>query len=87
MLIKHEREVQLEHEVEQLKYQVDKLNEEVKMLERMYGYESYLNNELIDLLRVNHINFRPALAKANRKDRGDTTTSPLVSIVHCPKSQ
>lgn len=65
-LIKHEREVQLEHEVEQLKYQVDKLTEEVKMLERKYGYESYLNNELIDLLRENHINFRPALARANR---------------------
>lgn len=37
------------------------------MLERKYGYESYLNNELIDLLRESNINFRPALARANRK--------------------
>lgn len=59
-----EIEIKLEAEIELLKREVEHLKNEFHMLENKYGYECSLNNELIDLLRENHINFRPALKSA-----------------------
>lgn len=59
-----EREISLETEIAFLKREIDRLEHINHKLENKYGYESRLNNELIDILRENRIPFRAALQPA-----------------------
>lgn len=65
-LVRHEREVELEQEITSLRIQIEILKQEVNELANKSGYESTLNNILIDILRENHIPFRPSLELAKR---------------------
>lgn len=62
-----ENEIKLETEIAMLRREVDRLYSQVKELESKYGYESRLNNELIDILRDHKIPFRPALESAKNR--------------------
>jgi len=50
----------LENDIERLKTLNKKLEREALDLSLKYGYESHVNNELIDILRDNKIYFRPS---------------------------
>jgi len=48
----------LENEIQRLKAENVKLERQALDLSHKYGYESHVNNELIDILRDNKIYFR-----------------------------
>lgn len=66
ILHRPEYEISLETEIAFLKREINRLEHINHELENKYGYESRLNNELIDILRENKINFRAALNTAGR---------------------
>lgn len=55
--------VEIEGKLKQAEEQIALLETEITELTSKYGYESYLNNELLDVIRENHIPVRPGLLK------------------------
>lgn len=59
----------LRREIENLRFQVRDLKTAYQNLENKYGYEVYLNGELVDLLREHQIPFRQLLSHEERAKR------------------
>ena len=59
----------LQRQIFDLKSEVQRLKMELMTATNKYGYEVMLNGELVDLLRENHVPFRPLLSAEERARR------------------
>lgn len=55
--------IEMEGMLKQAHEQIAVLETRITELTNKYGYESYLANELLDIVRENHIPVRPGLLK------------------------
>lgn len=85
---------EMESQLKQAQEKIKVLETRITELTNKYGYESYLNNELLDIVREHHIPVRPGLLRHNRtwtksKKRGGATTTapPLCSLSIVQKEQ
>lgn len=63
VLEKPEHVIELQKRLEQLEKENAELHKRLNAAETKYGYESYLSNELLDILKQEGIKVRPGLLK------------------------
>lgn len=57
----------LKDDLRDLEKQIDRLQRDIRDLENRLSVELFVNNECIDLLKMNKISFRAALDRARKK--------------------
>lgn len=69
VIVEHRRsdvELRLADRVKELESQVKSLNKELDRTAVLYGREVYINSQLIDLLKLHDIKFKPYLDTQNK---------------------